>query len=613
MRDKITSDRTGVSRKASFNVQQNHNIVAKRDEHTEKVKKALSLDISDGLFQLQNQEELQAELIIDGLITGIYTFSRLDLDRKRLLFKYIYKYNQTVNRSISLHVNLPVSSFRIQKPTQVKNEILQDYVYNFYTRMLESIEFKRLLMQLTLSYWIYGRGDLLIEDDYPFLRDTIVDDTDLENMIKIEKGTEEDQEFIDTTTKKYTSDKASISLEDKLKLVKLFKFDLNPAYKGVIKAKVIKPTDIKKRETNDEIDFSILSLDIPNNVKPAYSRFSSEFVTGYNKKEDTKALKEFYTQMKRIGYTEGYIRAALKSSNSTIEVDNDPYNNKGHYFKSLCSVGLDEDDNSILNAILEPAIDLIITKRRAREKVNASYKKNNIVSMPNADADSINALKLEVDQASGNPEGYTIFTNQDVNVQEVTLDTKDRVDLTEVKEDSTKDLMIGMGMPDTLLNGGDSYSSSFLKIELLTNEYTNYRRDIANFVEKHIFKPISIRKGFVTKDDWGEPVVVYPFVKFDKLSIARGTEDFNFIAQQVDANRLPVSSLIETMGYDVEEVKSELRDEMTSVFNSAVRDAVTAALSELSSPMAQTKELVNKLAETLSIPDLKNAKPKEEE
>jgi hypothetical protein len=234
--------------------------------------------------------------------------------------------------------------------------------------------------------------------------------------------------------------------------------------------------------------------------------------------------------------------------------------------------------------------------------------------MPNSDAAAVNAVKAQVDDAQNSQEGYTIFTNQEVNIQEVVTDAKDRIDLVEIKEDTSKDIMIGLGMPDALLSGSDTYSSSFLKVELLTNEYAKFRTDFATFVENKIFKPISMRRGFVTKDEWGEPVLVYPTIKFDRLSIARGTEDFNLLSQQVDNNRLPVTALVESLGFDAEDVKSQLREEMTSVFNPDIRQMISGTLTNLSNPLAQTRALVDKVADSLAIPELKNQPiPKNEE
>ena len=460
------------------------------------------------------------------------------------------------------------------------------------------------------NYWLYGRAEILIQDDYHYLKDTIVDDTDLDNMIKTEKGTEADQEFIEKTTARYISNKDEVPSADRLKMIDLFGFNLSPKYKGVIKFDIILPKQVVKREVNTDIGFSLTKIKISDNVSNSYKSFKSLSADPYSM-EESKKLREFLNAMKSIGYTEGYLRAALSSKDHQIEVDNDPYNNSGMYIASFCSKGLDEEDVSTLNAIIEPAVDYLVAKRRAREKVNSSYKNSQMFSMPGADQATIEAIKAEVDTASTQPEGYNIFTNQEISVNPLTLDSKDRIDLAEVKEDSLKDISVGLGMPDTLLNGGDSYSSGFLKVELLTNEYAKFRQDLASFIEDEIFRPIAIRKGFVTKDEWGDPVPIYPTVKFDKLSIARGTEDFNFLSSQVDSNRLPVKALTDVLGYDYDEIQSKLREELTSVFNPGVRDTVNSALSNMSSPLSQTKVLVDKLADKLGTPGLVAPKPEE--
>ena len=89
------------------------------------------------------------------------------------------------------------------------------------------------------------------------------------------------------------------------------------------------------------------------------------------------------------------------------------------------------------------------------------------------------------------------------------------------------------------------------------------------------------------------------------IAPARGTEDFNLISQQVDNNRLPARALIESLGFDADDVQAELRRELTSMFNPAMRDMISGTLSNLSDPISQTKAIVDKVADSLGMPELK--------
>ena len=74
---------------------------------------------------------------------------------------------------------------------------------------------------------------------------------------------------------------------------------------------------------------------------------------------------------------------------------------------------------------------------------------------------------------------------------------------------------------------------------------------------------------------------------------------------------MPVKALTDVLGYDYDEIQSKLREELTSVFNPGVRDTVNSALSNMSSPLSQTKVLVDKLADKLGTLGLVAPKPEE--
>ena len=539
---------------------------------------------------------VRAELLIDLIISGGLTIPRLSMEQKIILFSYFYKYDKKMGRIIDLFTELPLATLRLQKPSNATNDILQDYIYDFFNRMWNNVDFKAKLKKVFLYARLYGVGSMLISDDYPEDSETILDFNNLKSMVQ-DEVTEEEWEDIKEKTALYNDKPNEVPYKDKNEVIEKLIKNVNPKYEGAKFVQVIDPFVTIKRKSNTDINYH--SFTLRNN--PNISQYlNSQIAKG-------KTDEEKITALSNLGYSKSYVKLFLNTTGK-VQVDSNPYYNKGCYIVSLEGEGLGVNDKSSFNRILQSAIDLKIIRDRERFKAQQSYKVNRVVTVPDGSLtpEDILALESKILDSVNSEEGTLIVTNYAIQWDEFSMDAREQVELQGYEEKAERDIYSSFGMPDALIGGDDSYANSFMKMEMMTNEFQAVRLSLKKFVEELIFKPIAIKKGFVITDDWGKPVPVFPSLKFDRITIARGTEDFSLLQDLAMSNKLPWKTLIEALNFDYEEVQSELKREKLSMMNEAVGNVFDEALGErLSEKLLESEEFTKKMADLLGVKNIR--------
>jgi len=541
---------------------------------------------------------IRAELLIDLIVSGGLTISRLTMEQKIILFSYFYKYDKKMGRIVDLFTELPLSTLRLQKPSNATNDILQDYVYDFFNRMWDNVDFKTKLKKVFLYSKLYGFGSLLISDDYTDDSDTIIDFNDLKKMVQDEIE-EEEWEDIKSITSLYNDKPNEVPYKDKSEVIKKLIKNINPDYVGAKFLQVIDPFVAVKRKSNLDINYHAFQLRDNANIS---QYLGSDIAKGKKDEEKINALAS-------LGYSKSYVRLFLKTAQQGATVDSNPYFNKGCYIVSLEGEGLGINDKSSFNRVLQSAIDLKIVRDRERFKSKQSYKVNRVVTVPDGSLgpEDIAQLEAKIIDSTKNPEGTLLVTNYDIQWSEFSMDAREQVDLSGVEEKAERDIYSSFGMPDALIGGDDSYANSFMKMEMMTNEFQSVRLTLKKFVEDLIFKPIAIKKGFVITDDWGKPSVIYPSLKFDRITIARGTEDFSLLQDLAMSNKIPWKTLIEALNFDYEEVQSELKRERMSMMNEAVGGIYDDAMGDkLSEKLLESEEFTKKIADLVGVKEVED-------
>lgn len=515
----------------------------------------------------------EAEMILDQLDSDLITVGRLTTSQKKSLFYYLATFSPLISRIIDLHTKLPLSTFRIQKPKH-DIDIVQDYVYDYFDRLVNTAKFKEELKSIIRERCIFGSGIARVEDDFVFTKDTLIN-PDLSNLT-LPQLDQDEIDKINEINNQYNSDPESVSWQEKKFVLEQYLLKINKDYKGIKNFKAVSQLEVKEIMINKDIDYLIYTLPASPNIRQALSNVT----IGYDNDQD---YKEAIETLKSLGYSEAIIRLNLNSeSTDAIQIDTDAFNDDGAYMVVLSSGSNPESlEDSILNRVLEPAVRNMNAIRTANKLVKLSTKIDRLVSAPNASLAQLEQLQNDLVQMAEAPEGSLIAVNFEVNVDELKLDIKDDLNLDDTIERTSKEITSALGIPDSIISGDGTYGDSFIKVELLSTEYVEFRNQLKSFIEDEIFKPIAIKKGFITLDQWGEPTPIIPSVRFDKFSIARGSEDMQLLRDLVSSNILPKRVILDQLGMNVEDVEQGLQREQLTYLNDKVQESMNENINEI--------------------------------
>ena len=515
----------------------------------------------------------EAEMILDQLDSDLITVGRLATSQKKSLFYYLATFSPLISRIVDLHTKLPLSTFRIQKPKH-DIDIVQDYVYDYFDRLVNTAKFKEELKSIIRERCIFGSGIARVEDDFAFTKDTLIN-PDLSNLT-LPQLDQDEIDKINEINNQYNSDPESVSWQDKKFVLEQYLLKINKDYKGIKNFKAVSQLEVKEIMINKDIDYLIYTLPASPNIRQALSNVT----IGYDNDQD---YKEAIETLKSLGYSEAIIRLNLNSeSTDAIQIDTDAFNDDGAYMVVLSSGSNPESlEDSILNRVLEPAVRNMNAIRTANKLVKLSTKIDRLVSAPNASLAQLEQLQNDLVQMAEAPEGSLIAVNFEVNVDELKLDIKDDLNLDDTIERTSKEITSALGIPDSIISGDGTYGDSFIKVELLSTEYVEFRNQLKSFIEDEIFKPIAIKKGFITLDQWGEPTPIIPSVRFDKFSIARGSEDMQLLRDLVSSNILPKRVILDQLGMNVEDVEQGLQREQLTYLNDKVQESMNENINEI--------------------------------
>lgn len=540
-----------------------------------------------------------AELLMDQISDGSYTVGRLPVYQKKQIFYYLSVFHPLVSRVVNLHTKLPLSTLRLQKPTH-DVDIVQDYIYSYFQNLMTDTNFRRELKKAVRYFWIFGEGVTLIEDDYEFLKDTAFD-PELKG-VSLPELDQASLAEVEEINNRYNTKPSTVTYVDKLKVLKTYLLSINKDYGGIINIRTIFPLDVKDSMFNSDVDYWVYSLERSHSLRNLIGSKSLGNETG-------EALLK---KLKRLGYSEGYIRKNWEAESSYIEVDNDPFNLDGVYVARLATDENTGVDSSMLNSVLESAIQNLLAVRKSNTLVALASKIDRIVSAPKASIDQIDQLNDDLATMAENPEGSMLAVNFEVTVDTLSLDVKDNLDLSQTIERTNKEMLSTLGFPEDLVSEGGTYGSGFLKVELLTNEYVEFRNQLKDFIENQIFRPIAIKKGFFSHNEWGDLIPIYPSVRFDKFSLSRGSEDIAQLASLVSDGNLPVSILLEHLGFNVEDVEQRLLQESSSMFNKAIKDLLDTSIGDLKDNLIGNEEFLERIMSAVKL-NLTGTKPPEDE
>lgn len=564
---------------------------------------------------------VEAELLLELIAKQTLAITMLSPQQKISILLYLYKFNKKIGRIIDLFVNIPLSGMELRYPDKIDNIIAKDYIKDFFSEMWEDLRFQEVVTKAYRDKRLFGFGAVLLSDDYSFSTYIYDDDTEKvrqepildfnnikESMRVLAKDivqSEDGLEDVDAISKKYKKDKNSVSLDAKKAVI--FRYFPNlqgdeqiklkdseswfEKYSGLKFIKNIDPYEAMNREFNADINYYKFKLKTDSKIKASFNGIEGV------------QLKAVATMLQNLGYSKSYLKA-FTANEKTIDLDTYPYSSSDCWVATIANgTAYSEKDKSILNRVLSQAIDIEIVAKSNRNKANRAYKSITIYQI-DATGDDFHTVDSLIHQANQKEGASYITTNKSINPSEVAMDARQTVDLEAMGARAEEDLIAGLGMTDSLVGGNDSYANSYLKLELLTSEFIQERQDIARFIEEQIFKPIAIKKGLFYRNSWGKVVPVYPKVSFGRISLARNSEDFQLLLNMANEGKLPYTYILKALNFDVEEMKTLIEGEQSTIFNSKVKDYLTDKVLEneaFAKLITKDKNHISKILKELNV------------
>lgn len=549
-----------------------------------------------------------AQILMEQLNTGEIQLGSLDLESKTKILYYLERYNKRVGRILDIQTRIPLSSMRLQKP-KTQYQIVSDYVFKIFNDLFNSVEFQAVLEQVVRSYWLFSYAAILIEDDYEFYKNEVMD----ENAVKYKTTelTPDELKKIKEIDLKYTKFPSGVSAKDRKYVINTL-FQNETGYRGIQKISVLPALATLDRLENNDIQYYIykiaLSPEFRETVKNTQDRLDPE------RAQSAECVAE---ELAPLGYTRAMVEAyfdvyeradsgyANQQQENKFLVDTDPFSKIGMYVVCLQRPGLTLKDNSLFNRVISDAIDLSLANTRLREKINRGFKKDILVTTGELeDQGRIDELNDALQEAAEGTEGSIVVTNMQVNTQELDFNVNANLDLSEIIQNANQNISEAVGVPESLITDStDAYQNSFLKTVILESEMVNFRNQIKAFIEQKIFTPIAIKMGFVTEDEWGDRTVIIPEIRFNRMSLSRGSDDLVFLQEMVTNGQMSLDVVFDALGLDYEETMHKVTKEQTKIFNPAIRDAIGSAIGEkYGSKIADSKQTQQEVSENFEIP-----------
>jgi len=497
---------------------------------------------------------ISAQYIVDLLANQTLTVSRLTQTQWNQLAYYFFKTNYIVYRAISLKTKIPMSVFTLNKPKVQDNDLIQDYVYDFYDTNLKEVGFKNKITTAGYHLNLFGKVYLLVQTNNNIESDTIIDLKKLRGKKRVVIS-EEDKTFISDTVEKYNIDPNSILSTDVQKVIKLV-FPFETKFTGIKGLTVISPFDVTEERYNDEVDYK--EIDIP--VSPFIKNFYDEDKSIVNSETENDRTVRMVNKLVKIGYSNEYARIniqAIKSGEKLICITNDTNEDCFFIELSLNEVG---GDSAPLASLFPDLVALEIQRLKELKAINSTDKIVKVVSSTEATPDELSNFSDDVTTSLQQGDYSTITTNYDISVEDIEFSFKSQ--LGDTDSDNTEEKVIsGLGIPASLISGDDTYGSAFIQVQTLNIEMQQFVNGMVSQIEQKLFTAMATKKGFISFNVFGKPMPITPKVAFYKGSVL--SDDYiNMISDLVSDGKLPTAALIENiLGLDFEETQKQMKDE----------------------------------------------------
>lgn len=183
---------------------------------------------------------------------------------------------------------------------------------------------------------------------------------------------------------------------------------------------------------------------------------------------------------------------------------------------------------------------------------------------------------------------FKIFTHNDVVVERIGHNSG-IIDITPDIEKLTKEIYIGLMVPQVLMDGGSdvTYANGGVTLDVLRQRYMSFRNMLSSWLRKKIFAPISKINDFYEYRD-GAKILTVPEVEWNHMSLFDAGDYIQVLMQLVQGTpeapaKVSTQTLYRSLGLDWEDEVRKLRVEsIQAVISAKEHEALqTMSLNEL--------------------------------
>ncbi len=483
-----------------------------------------------------------------------------NLRERRAWYRHFYNSSEIVGAAIDLHSTLPLSKIRLRKP-KANNPHTAEYSYRFFTRMADRLNLLQSLSEISHEFWLFGNCILYTEDFDPYAGYT----TEVKESLKAKGKSQSDM--------------------------------------------LLSKYQVPDKDPND-IGWRKLTVLPPDQVRITKKPFADNPIIEYLPDSETRSLLNAENStMGQINfddlndeYTKTRIPTEMASSLSTggtVVLQQDPSQGSfAHHFARKKS-----QYETMGVSILERCINTLLVKDKLRQAQTSIASRHmtptRVVWGDQLNAEQVEDLRMQIDMALMDPD-YSIIANYEVHWDEYGSNQR-LLELSTEFDRYDSDLCAGLGVTKEILTGESTYTGSKISLEILNIQYLQYRDMLQEFVEKMLFEPVAIRKGFVETDEYGLQVAVYPKLSFTRMSLKDNDSLFEQVMQLYNKGSIPIDDVYDIIGFDGDASSAKLKDDLFTVRDSSFNDLLRGAYQSVAQDLVTKTNLTQKAASSLGL------------
>ena len=488
-----------------------------------------------------------------------------NMRERRAWYRHFYYSDEIVGAAIDLHSTLPLSRIRLSMP-KCKSADLRDYIYDFYQRMIDRLNLTQVLMEASHEFNLFGNAFLYAEENSPYDFDPEDEESKQRAQVEIIKGKKQ-LEFL------YTE----------FKIV-----DKDPNYLGWDKIYILPPDQVQvKKMPFNEVPFIEFLPDAETKSLLAH-HYEKDGFTGQSMYENEDPMDHVPKKL-----------AESMTSNGTLPLNTDPMQGSHVYHLARKKSQYETWGQSVL----ERCVNTLLYKDKLRQAQTSIASRHmtpiRIIWAEEMAEIDVDNLRQQVDLALQDPD-FSIVANFEVHWEEIGSNGR-LLELSSESELINNNLFAGLEVTREMLTGEASYSGNRMTLEVLNTKYMLFREQLKHWVDKYLFKPVAIKKGFVETDRFNNVNYIYPELSFTRLAIRDNDTYFEQVMQLYNKGSVPVDDVLDILNIDPEQSRKKLEADMFTVNDAAFQDLLRALYSNMAEKLVTNTNVADIVSKNMGI------------